>query len=433
MKTARLIAIGTELTTGQSVDTNSAWLARQLAERGFRVVAHDCVDDDLAVITETFTNAAARSDLVISTGGLGPTDDDLTRAALAAASGSELKLDDASLESLRKYFTSRGREMPERNQIQAMIPAVGAALPNQCGTAPGVVIQIANAKVFSLPGVPFEMRDMFANAVVPQLPATDGAAIRIRVIRTMGYPEAKVNDLLGPLLMRGNNPDVGTSAALGQISVRIVARGENAAAAEKMVIDTDRQIHERLTWSCFGRDDETLAAALGAILKEKRQTVAVAESCTGGLVGSKITDVSGSSGWFQGGVISYTNEAKHELLGVSQEILERHGAVSEPVAIAMAAGAKAKLHADYAISLTGIAGPDGGTAEKPVGLVYVGFATPDETFAIRCLIGADQPRDVIRERAAGIALNTLRVLLAHPDQLTKLREIQTGAAASRTR
>lgn len=422
MKTARLIAIGTELTTGQSIDTNSAWLAQRLAERGIRVVAHACVSDDQPAIVETFQTAAARSDLVISTGGLGPTDDDLTRAALAEAAGCDLVEDSASLAMLRQYFAARMREMPERNRIQAQIPRTGNAIPNRCGTAPGVHLRIGNTPIFSLPGVPYEMKAMFEQGVLPSLPTDLDAVIRVRVLRTMGFPEAGVNDILGTMLMRGTNPEVGTSAALGEIGIRIVAHGSDITAADALLDQTERQVRDRLGWAVFGRDTDTLASVVGEFLRSRSARVAVAESCTGGMLGARLTEVAGCSDYFQGGVISYANDVKISSLGVPEAVIAEHGAVSAETAIAMAVGVRERTRADYSLSITGIAGPGGGTREKPVGLVYIGLADRAGGRAIRCLFGDDQPREVIRARACGTALNSLRLALQYPEFLEKQLE-----------
>lgn len=411
MQVARLLAIGTELALGQSVDTNSAWLAKRLAERGLRSQGHECVADDLDAIVDAFVRAASKADVVVATGGLGPTDDDLTRAAIARAAGVRLVEREEALRDVLAFFEARRRAMPERNRVQALMPEGARVLLNSCGTAPGIHIRIGRAEVFSLPGVPLEMRTMYETGVAPALPPVGGAVLRSRSVHTCGRPEAEVNDLLGELMKRGRNPEVGTSAALGEITVKINVEAASAAEADRLIAETARVVGERLGDAVYGYDGESLAFSLGSLLKQRRETLAVAESCTGGLLGELLTDVAGSSAYFLGGAISYHNDAKRELLGVDGVLLEKHGAVSAPVAIAMAEGAARRLRADHALSITGIAGPGGGTAEKPVGLVYVGVAGKTGVEAREFFLGADQPRDFIRQRAARGAINWLRTRL----------------------
>lgn len=409
MRDAWIVSLGTELALGQTVDTNASWLARQLAAVGLRCAEMRTVSDDLAPIVNTLRAAAAQARVVLVSGGLGPTDDDLTRDGLAQAAGVETQLCARSLETIRAFFATRGREMPDRNRVQAMIPVGAQAIDNTCGTAPGVRMKLGNAEVFALPGVPFEMKEMFRRDVAPVIRAIGGgAALLSRTIRTYGLPESAVGEKLRDLMTRGRNPEVGTTANLGEIGVRINATAPSAPAAEQLLDQTEGVIRERLGSAVYGRDADTLASAVGALLRARSATLALAESCTGGLIGALLTDTAGSSDYFLGGVISYANTAKRALLGVRAETLETHGAVSEPTAIEMAAGARDRLGADFAISVTGIAGPGGGSFEKPVGLVYVGLAAADGVTAKPYQIGATSPRDVIRQWAARAALNELR-------------------------
>ncbi len=409
MRDAWIVSLGTELTLGQTVDTNASWLARQLAAVGLRCAEMRTVSDDLAPIVNTLRAAAAQARVVLVSGGLGPTDDDLTRDGLAQAAGVETELCPRSLETIRAFFATRGREMPDRNRVQAMIPVGARAIDNTCGTAPGVRMKLGNAEIFALPGVPFEMKEMFRRDVAPVIRAIGGgAALLSRTIRTYGLPESTVGEKLRDLMTRGRNPEVGTTANLGEIGVRINAAAPSAPAAEQLLDQTEAQIRTRLGSAVYGRDADTLASAVGALLRARSATLALAESCTGGLIGALLTDTAGSSDYFLGGVISYANAAKQALLGVRAETLETHGAVSEPTAIEMAAGARDRLGADFAISVTGIAGPGGGSPEKPVGLVYVGLAAADGVTAKPYQIGAASPRDVIRNWAARAALNELR-------------------------
>lgn len=416
MESAWILALGTELTLGQSIDTNSAWLARQLAEHGIRCRRHLTLADDLDEIRRGIDQAARAADLVLVTGGLGPTDDDLTRQALADAAGTTLELNTASVERIREFFARRGRAMPKKNQVQGLLPVGGRALPNDCGTAPGIFLTIHGTPVYSMPGVPAEMKAMFAAAVAPDLAAAAaGQVLCSRTIRTYGMPESELGEKIRDLMARGRNPEVGTTASFGDIGVRIYARAEGGAAAAALLDETEAEVRRRLGRFVYGRDADTLAEAVGAALLAHGASIAVAESCTGGLIGALLTDVPGSSRYFRGGVLAYANDVKESLLGVRSATLAAHGAVSAETACEMAAGAAKRLNATYALSATGIAGPDGGSETKPVGLVYVGLAGPGGVEARKLRLGGDQGRAVVRERAARGALNWLRLALRRDD------------------
>lgn len=410
MNSACVIAVGTELTLGQSLDTNSPWLAGQLAAIGVRTTRHVTVPDDLPAIVEALREAANRSDVVLITGGLGPTDDDLTRRALADVVGVRLVEHAASLAQIRAFFAGRGRDMPEPNRVQALLPAGAVAIENSCGTAPGIRLEIAGVPCYSLPGVPYEMREMFQRSVLPALrAAAGGRVLRSRTLLCIGVPESDVGERLADLMQRGRNPEVGTAAQTGIIAIRVNATADDARRANAMLADAERAIRERLGQAVFGRDADTLASVTGDALRARGATLAVAESCTGGLVTTLLTDTPGSSAYVLGGVVAYADAAKVRLLGVAPELIRRHGAVSEPVAGEMAAHARDHFGASLALSLTGIAGPGGGTADKPVGLVYVGLATARGVRVRRYLLGAEQPRESIRLRAALAALDLVRL------------------------
>ncbi|MBN2447995.1 MAG: competence/damage-inducible protein A [Phycisphaerae bacterium] len=412
MKTAWIISIGTELTLGQTVDTNGAWLAQRLAALGIQTDRHVAVADDLAATADVALAAAGAAEVVLITGGLGPTDDDLTRAALARAAGVELVFDETSLAHIRGFFAARGREMLERNRTQAMLPRGAKAILNTCGTAPGVELRLRGCPCYVMPGVPFEMRAMFERDIEPVLRvAAAGRALRQRRLHLFGMPESEVGDVLADLMVRGRNPEVGTTATLGIIGVRINAAGDSAAEADVLLDETEREVRQRIGTPVFGRDEDTLAGVVGRMLVGRGATVSTAESCTGGLIAKELTDVAGSSAYFLGGAVTYSNAAKTAVLGVDEELIAAHGAVSEPVAAAMASGARARFGSDYAVSTTGIAGPGGGTAQKPVGLVYIGLATPTDTVVLERRFGGSVPREAIREWAARTALNRLRTWL----------------------
>ncbi len=404
---AIIISIGDELTGGAVVDTNSAHLSRRLAEHGIAAIRHVTVADDAEAIAAAIAAAAGAAEIVIVTGGLGPTKDDLTRQGLATAMNAELREDPRCLERISAFFASRRRQMKPSNRTQALVPVGAEPIDNDCGTAPGLFARLGSARVFALPGPPHEMAEMFEKKVAPRLPAA-GAIVR-RAVHTFGAGESDVGEMIADLMDRGGSPQVGTTASAGAISVRIAAAGRTVDDAEATAERTAAEVRRRLGELVFGQDDETLAAVVGKALHAAGATLAVAESCTGGMIGETITSVPGASEYFLGGVVSYANEAKAELLGIGADVIAANGAVSEAVAAAMAEGAAGRFGADWGVGVTGIAGPTGGTAEKPVGLVYVAIAGPSGTKVHRHVFPGD--RDVIRRRAALAAINHLRLAL----------------------
>ena len=405
---AVILAIGNELVSGQTVDTNSAWLARQLIQRGIEPLAHHTVADDRHAVADALREAAGQAPLVLVTGGLGPTADDLTRHGLADAMGAELALDEPSLAHLESFFRRRGRKMAATNRIQAMFPVGSKAVENLRGTAAGIAARLAEADVYIMPGVPHEMRWIFENRIAGHLPAAGGAIVE-RVVHAFGSGESDVGARIADLMERGANPTVGTTVAAGLISIRLSARGETQEQAAARAAETADEVRRRLGEWYLGDGDETMASVVGAMLREAGQTLSTAESCTGGLVGKMTTDVAGASDYYAGGVVSYANEVKQDALGVPAALLADHGAVSEPVARAMADGCRRRMRTDWSLALTGIAGPDGGSDEKPVGLVYIALAGPDGTTVHRHVFPGD--REIIRRRAATAALNHLRLEL----------------------
>ena len=371
------------------------------------------VPDELGAIRDVLGEACEACDVVVATGGLGPTADDLTREALAAAAGVELEIDATSVERIRAFFARRGREFPERNRVQALTPRGGRAIVNTCGTAPGIWVELRGTPCYALPGVPFEMRTMFTRDVLPVVrAAAAGRCLRFRRLNCFGTGESDVGAQLRDLMTPGSNPGVGTTAELGVIGVRINATGDSPEAADALLDRTEVEIRSRLGTVVFGRGGETLAAVVGARLAARGETVSTAESCSGGLIATQLTDVAGSSAYFLGGAVAYANEVKQRLLGVSAETLAREGAVSAAVAREMSSAARRAFSSTYALAVTGIAGPSGGTPDKPVGLVFFGLATPTGVHVREVRFGSDAPRDVIRERAARTALNLLRLELA---------------------
>ena len=408
---AQIISTGTELTIGQAVDTNSAWLSQQLAALGIECAGHMALPDDQAAITSAITIASREAEVVLVTGGLGPTPDDLTRFALADALGVEVRLDAASLAQIEEYFRRLRRPMAETNRLQAMFPIGATPIANTCGTAPGMRVRLNRAEVFVMPGVPNEMKVMFDRDIRSALAPGGGAVILQHTLRTFGMPEAEIGDRLSDLMRRGRNPAVGTGAADLIIAIRINARGANEAEARRLLEADAAEVRARMGNAVFGEGDDTLADAVARLLISRHKTIATAESCTGGLIGVRLTDVPGSSAYFIQGFVTYANEAKQRLLGVPAEMIAAHGAVSAEVAEAMATGCRRLAGTDYALSATGIAGPTGGTAEKPVGLVYVGLAHESGTIVKELRVGPTMPRAAIRDRTAKIALNLLRLHL----------------------
>ncbi|MDY6913885.1 MAG: competence/damage-inducible protein A [Planctomycetota bacterium] len=405
---AIILAVGSELAYGQTVDTNSAFLARALSSLGITPVAHWTVGDDRGQIASAITTAAEAADVVLISGGLGPTPDDLTRQAIADAMGSELRLNERCLAKIKTFFDSRGRKMRPSNRIQAMIPIGAEPLDNPLGTAPGIAARLHRAQLFALPGVPDEMKQMFRQCVACRLP-TDSGVIVHRTVHTFGLGESDIGERLEDLLKSDSGAKLGTTVAAGLVSIRITSEATDKNGAERQVDEIAAEIRSRLGHLVVGEDDDTMASAVGKLLRERSQTLATAESCTGGLLGRMITSAPGASEYYLGGVIAYSNAVKRKHLGLPAKLLERHGAVSEPVAAAMAAGCKKQFESDWAIAVTGIAGPDGGTEEKPVGLVYIALAGEGGIEVHRNIFPG--MRDVVRLRAATAAMNYLRIAM----------------------
>lgn len=407
---AVVISCGTELVTGHCVDTNSAWLSERLTAHGVRVAEHITVGDEIEDIRHAVRRALERAELVIITGGLGPTGDDLTREGIAAAIGQPLEENANAILQIRTFFERWQRDMPESNRIQAMIPKGCSVIPNPRGTAPGIGYENGARRLYALPGVPVEMREMFEAAIRPTLRSSLGETCSLAAcLLCYGISEAKLGEAIADMMTRGRNPLVGTTASDAVLTVRVLARGDDAQSARRLLDADCNEIRRRLGRVVFGEDDETLQGAVARQLIEQGKTIATAESCTGGMLAQRLTDIAGSSAYFLRGYVTYSNESKTQLLGVSPDVLAEHGAVSEAVASAMAVECRRTARSDFALSITGIAGPGGGSPpDKPVGLVFIGLADETGVAVRRFLMGEHLTRGEIRDRTCKTALNLLR-------------------------
>jgi nicotinamide-nucleotide amidase len=408
---AEIISVGSELTSGQNLDTNSQWLSQRLAEIGIAVAWHTTIADDLDDNIAAFRIATQRAQLVILTGGLGPTQDDLTREGLARAAGVELVFHQDSFAQIQEMFAKRGRTMPERNRVQALFPAGAEPIPNAHGTAPGIRMSVGHSVLFAMPGVPSEMHAMFETQVKPQLlKMGQGSGVLVqRKINCFGSGESAVEQKLLDLTRRGHVPEVGITVSDATISLRILARAANLAEARAQIAPVERTIRERLGDVIFGAEDEELQDSVLRLLAEKRQTLATAEGVTAGLVAQRLGQVPGASAWFRGGLVAYDNRLKMEMLAVPGALIDEHGAVSAEVAEAMAIGCRTRFQTDLAVSTVGIAGPGSGSPAKPVGLIYVGLAWDTGVSAQSfSWIGT---RAEVQSRTAKFALNRVRLRL----------------------
>ncbi len=409
MKKAFLISTGTELLLGTTVDTNSVFLSQQLGDMGIRITGKATVGDNKSQLEKAFANGLESADIVISSGGLGPTFDDLTKTVASEIMGCGLEMRKEEEARLREYFVRRQREMPAINLKQAMFPAEAEVLDNSQGSAPGMYLWKNEKLLILLPGPPREMQAMFINEVKPRLQrdfASNLHRVVRRTIKVLGPGESRVEEMLGDLMSDTQGCSMALLATGGEVHIKLTAEGENEDASEKIINDLTTAINEKIGRHIFAYDDETLPERVGGLLLSKGRTLAVAESCTGGLLGSFITDIPGSSKYFWGGVMSYSNEAKMRFLDVQSSTLEQYGAVSSPTAAEMARGILKLSGADLGLSITGVAGPEGGTDAKPVGLVYIGLAYDDECRVKELrFVG---PRDAIRKLSARSALDILR-------------------------
>jgi len=409
--TAEILAVGDELVHGALLDTNSKWIAGELEAIGLVVRRFTVAGDDPEQLRIVFAEACARADVVVATGGLGPTLDDRTRDVVAGLLGGPLWFDEPSWDHLCGWLRQRGRPVPDSNRRQAMLPPGAVPLANPVGTAPGFRVQAGLAQLFVLPGVPREMQVMLQGHVLPFVAAMPGLTPTAQLcLRVLGPSEALLGERIEPFMAPGRNPAVGITASGGLLTVRIVATAATRADAHSACAATAGELRPLLGDWLFAEGTAELPEIVVQRLARAGATLAVAESCTGGTIAARLVDIAGVSSVFRGGVVAYSNDSKRELLGVPAALLDTHGAVSEPVAAAMAQGARERFGADVAIATTGIAGPDGGSAQKPVGTVCFALARAAGVRAWTVRI-PDLGRSFVRDRAV---FEIWRALLREP-------------------
>lgn len=402
-----IISTGTELLLGQIINTNAPYLARRLNQLGFNVLFQSTIGDNRERMAQVIANALSRADIIITTGGLGPTQGDITKEVCAQVINRRLILHAPTLDRIKNFFSARNIYMPESNVRQAMIPEEAIVIDNDRGTAPGVIVPTDNQFIIHLPGPPHEMEWMFEHSIVPFLKNKFGqqGAIVSKVLRTYGIGESALEEKIKDLIKAQTNPTIALLARNGEIHIRLTAKGQSEYESGQLIAELEEKIRHRINPYIFGSDDETLEMVVGQLLISNKFTIALAESCTGGLVTSRLTDVPGSSKYLVGSIICYSNKIKTDYLGVPAQVIAEYGAVSEKTAGYMAQGIRNKFATNLGIGITGIAGPDGGTLEKPVGLVYIAVAGQN---GLRCFkhIMTGQ-RTGIKNR---IALTTLDII-----------------------
>ncbi len=418
---AELISTGTELLLGQTLNSNVFFLSQKLSNLGINVYYHTTVGDNAERMEEAVRIALNRVNLVVTTGGLGPTLDDLTKNTVSKVLELEQVLHESSLSWVKDFFVKLGRSMPESNIKQAYFPAGSKIIPNKLGTAPGAIVEKGDKVVIILPGPPFEMEPMFNESVEPYLRQKARSArevIRARTLKVFGMGESDVEEALGDVLHTPQGITIALLAKPAEIYIRLSATSANDNEALGMLEQLEGKIRQRLGNKIFAVDDEDMATTVGKLLRSRGLSLVTAESCTGGLVGGAITAVPGSSTYYLGGFNTYSNDLKVKLLGVNQATLDAFGAVSPETATEMALGARQKSGADLAVAVTGVAGPGGGTENKPVGLVYIGLATPAGTDIVAFNFFGD--RQAIRALSVNGALNRVRLYLLERDGTVSL-------------
>jgi nicotinamide-nucleotide amidase len=407
MMDVEILTIGDELLLGQTVDTNSAYIAQKLSEIGLLPRYKSTCGDLVEEIESAVKLAVKRAGLVIATGGLGPTDDDNTKKAIVRIFQRRLVLNEKLLDDIRARYKKRGIEMPAINENQALIPAGAHIFRNRLGSAVGIGIIENNFVFIALPGVPTEMRIMMAEEILPFLSGKNlQKPVAMVTFKTHGLFESQMAEIIAPELNLEPGVKLAYLPGFSGVDLRVLAFGPDSEAAFEKVEKVADYIEKKVGQFIYGKDKDTLPSVIGELLKKNKSTLATAESCTGGELGELITTVAGSSEYYLGGVVSYANQVKITQLGVNPDTIEKHGAVSEQCALEMAVGCKTALNSNYALSITGIAGPDGGTKEKPVGTTFIGLSSEKSTFAKHFNFGID--RETVRGRACYAALELLR-------------------------
>lgn len=403
-----IVSTGSELLLGQIVNTNAPYLARKLNEIGYDAVFQTTVGDNRKRMASVLAIALERSDIVITSGGLGPTRGDITKEVTAELLERPMYLHDESVEHIKGFFERRHLTMTENNLRQAMMPEGAIVVKNFRGTAPGVILEHEEKTIIHLPGPPMELEHMFENGILPYFQNRFGnqGLIVSKVLRTIGLGESALEERIHDYIMAQKNPTLALLARSGEIHVRLTAKGETAELANHLIGDLEPKIRERIGEYVFGTDDQSLEQIVGEALATKKFTVALAESCTGGAVSARLTDIPGSSAYLIGSVVSYNNRIKTDFVGVPETVLQEKGAVSEETARAMAEGIRQRFGTDIGVGVTGIAGPDGGTAEKPVGLVYIAVAGANGSMVEEERFTGQ--RTAIKSRTVNAALDLLR-------------------------
>jgi nicotinamide-nucleotide amidase len=409
-----ILTIGDEILIGQIVNTNASWIAQKCVEVGAFVIEHCVVGDSEEEILEALKRLYNLSDIILITGGLGPTRDDLTKPVLTKFFDDELIFSDEVLQWIKEYYSKRGiNEVTERNKNLALIPKSCTPLKNLVGTAPGLLFEKENKAVFAMPGVPKEMQFLMKEYVIPyiqnKITSRKLPTHIFRVLQTCGIAESVLADKLSGLEEILNGVNVAFLPSYKGVRLRIEAKGEDVVKTELAIQKVVDFIKGKVGEYIFGEGEVSLAQVVGELLAERKETVAVAESCTGGLLGGEFTNIPGSSRYFLGGIIAYSNEIKERILGVEKQVLLKFGAVSQETATQMSENVRKLFNSTYGISITGIAGPDGGTSEKPVGTVWISLSAPDKSIAKRYQFGDD--RQINRERSVGAALTMLYAYL----------------------
>ncbi|MHB8462138.1 MAG: competence/damage-inducible protein A [Vulcanimicrobiaceae bacterium] len=408
MASVELIAVGTELLLGQLTDTNTAYIASHIADIGIDVFATHTVGDNRARITAAITASLARADGVIMTGGLGPTVDDLTKESVCDALGVDDVLHEPSLQSMQAMFASLGREMRENNRKQGMLPRGAQVLENPNGTAPGFLVFAKDGKfVACMPGVPREMKPMLEEHLIPALCQRFSlkSSIYTRIIRCISIAESEIDHRIGDIFAKSENPKIAVLAHDSRIDVKLMAKADSRAAAEAIIAPLQQEVITRLSGHVYGTDAATLESAIFERLRARHLRLASAESCTGGRIAAAVTAIAGASDVFVGGIVAYDNVVKEQQLGVDAALVRDHGVVSEPVVLAMASGARSHFGVDVAVATTGIAGPSGGTSEKPVGTVWIAVDIDGIKPEARCLhLRGDRQTIQARATTATLAL-----------------------------